>query len=111
MRRTTAHLENAASLHLYYIVQEAVLNAVKHGKATNVIISIARNHDRFLLTISDNGGGFQSPGSASGMGIRIMRYRASVIGTTLDLKSATNQGTQITCVFYSSVKNFDNQTK
>jgi PAS domain S-box-containing protein len=104
-------LENTASLHLYYIVQEAVLNAVKHGKATNVIISIARNHDRFLLTISDNGGGFHFPGSSTGMGIRIMRYRASVIGTTLDLKSAPNQGTQITCVFHSSAKIFGDKIK
>ena len=104
-------LENAAALHLYYIVQEAVLNAVKHGKATNVIISIARNHDRFLLTISDNGGGFQSTSSATGMGIRIMRYRASVIGTTLDLKSAPNQGTHITCVFYPSTKIIGDQIK
>ena len=104
-------LENAASLHLYYIVQEAVLNAVKHGKATSVIISLARDHDRFMLTISDNGGGFQSPGSSTGMGIRIMRYRASVIGTTLDLKSAPNQGTHITCVFHSSAKIFGDKTK
>jgi signal transduction histidine kinase len=104
-------LENTASLHLYYIVQEAVLNAVKHGKATNVVISIVREHDRFRLTIGDNGGGFQSPGSSTGMGIRIMRYRASVIGTTLDLKSALNQGTQITCVFYSSAKISNDPTK
>ncbi|MEI9961192.1 MAG: histidine kinase [Limisphaerales bacterium] len=54
-------VENAASLHLYYIVQEAVLNAVKHGKATNVIISILRDHDHFILMVRDNGVGFQLP--------------------------------------------------
>ncbi|HZL14233.1 MAG TPA: PAS domain-containing sensor histidine kinase, partial [Verrucomicrobiae bacterium] len=97
-------VESAASLHLYYIVQEAVLNAVKHGKANKVVISITREQDHFLLTVSDNGAGFQSPGSSTGMGIRIMRYRASVIGTTLDLKSAPEQGTQIMCAFYSSAK-------
>jgi signal transduction histidine kinase len=36
------------------------------------------------------------------MGIRIMRYRARVIGATLDLKSQPGQGTQITCVFYAT---------
>jgi len=81
-------VESTVSLHLYYIIQEAVLNAVKHGKATSIAISIARDNDRFVLTIRDNGAGFQSPGGSTGMGIRIMRYRASVIGTTLDLKSA-----------------------
>lgn len=97
-------VESTVSLHLYYIIQEAVLNAVKHGKATSIAISIARDNDRFVLTIRDNGAGFQSPGGSTGMGIRIMRYRASVIGTTLDLKSAPGQGTQITCAFYPSAE-------
>jgi PAS domain S-box-containing protein len=95
-------VENTVSLHLYYIIQEAVLNAVKHGKATSIVISITRDNDRFLLTIRDNGTGFQSPGISTGMGIRVMRYRASVIGTTLDLKSEPGQGTQITCPFHPS---------
>ena len=97
-------VENTVSLHLYYIIQEAVLNAVKHGKATSIAISIARDNDRFVLTIRDNGAGFHSPGSSTGMGIRIMRYRASVIGTTLDLKSAPGHGTQITCAFHPSAE-------
>ncbi len=93
-------LDSTASLHLYYIAQEAVLNAVRHGKATDVVISITGGRDRLFLNIQDNGAGFQSPliGSA-GMGIRIMRYRARVIGATLDLKSQPNQGTQITVQF------------
>ncbi len=95
-------VDTAVSLHLYYIIQEAVLNAVKHGKATSILISITPDGDHFVLTIRDNGTGFQSSGSSTGMGIRIMRYRSSVIGSTLDLKSAPGQGTQITCAFYSS---------
>jgi PAS domain S-box-containing protein len=97
-------VENTVSLHLYYIIQEAVLNAVKHGKATSIAISIVRDNDRFVLTIRDDGMGFQALGSSTGMGIRIMRYRASVIGTTLDLKSSPGQGTQITCTFYPSAE-------
>ncbi len=97
-------VENTVSLHLYYIIQEAVLNAVKHGKATSILISITRDNDHFVLTIHDNGTGFQSPGGSTGMGIRIMRYRSSVIGSTLDLKSAPGQGTQITCAFYPSTE-------
>jgi PAS domain S-box-containing protein len=94
------YLDSTASLHLYYIAQEAVLNAVRHGKATDVVISITGAKDRFVLNIQDNGNGFQLPMTGSaGMGIRIMRYRARVIGATLDLKSQPNQGTQISVQF------------
>ena len=94
------NLDSTASLHLYYIAQEAVLNAVRHGKATDVAISITGARDRFTLNIQDNGTGFQLPMTGSaGMGIRIMRYRARVIGATLDLKSQPNQGTQISVQF------------
>jgi len=95
-------VDSTVSLHLYYIIQEAVLNAVKHGKATSILISITQDGDHFVLSICDNGTGFKVPGSSTGMGIRIMRYRTSVIGSTLDLKSRPGQGTQITCAFYLS---------
>jgi signal transduction histidine kinase len=62
---------------------------------------VAHTSDRLVLTIQDNGSGFKlSESNYNGMGIRIMRYRARVIGATLDLKSQPGQGTQITCVFY-----------
>ena len=93
-------VDSELELHLYYIVQEALLNAVNHGKASTVIVTLAPDGDRFKLTVQDNGAGFQLSGkNRSGMGIRIMRYRAKVIGATLDLQSQVGQGTQITCVF------------
>ena len=93
-------MDSAASLHLYYIAQEAVLNAIRHGKATHVAISISGAKERFILHIQDNGLGFRwPPAGSAGMGIGIMRYRARVIGATLDLKSEPNQGTQITVQF------------
>ena len=96
-------VENDVALHLFYIVQEAMLNAAKHGKAAQVNISLARQGERLVLTIQDDGSGFESPGSNyTGMGIRIMRYRARVIGATLDLTSRPGQGTQVICVFYSA---------
>ncbi len=95
-------VENNAALHLYYIVQEAVMNAIKHGNAAQISIALTRDEDRLVLTIRDDGSGFEmSEGRVTGMGIRIMRYRARVIGATLDLKSQPGQGTQVTCVFYS----------
>lgn len=104
-------LESNASLHLYYIVQEAVLNAVRHGKANSINISIARDQDRFFFTVRDDGGGFELSGNFSGMGIRIMRYRASVIGATLNLKSAPGRGTEITCAFFPPAEIISKKTK
>ena len=96
-------LETTVALHLYYIAREAVLNAAKHGNATKIAVAITRQHERFALTIQDNGQGFElNERHASGMGILIMRYRAKVIGATLDLKSRPGQGTQIICTFHAS---------
>jgi PAS domain S-box-containing protein len=100
---TSIKVDSEVELHLYYIVQEALLNAVNHGKATSVIVTLVADGDRLKLTVQDNGAGFTASNSGrSGMGIRIMRYRAKVIGATLDLQSQLNQGTQITCVFSPS---------
>ncbi len=99
--RVLPAMENGTALHLYYIAQEAVVNAVKHGKAASVTIALSRANDRFALTVQDDGAGFEPPGTGgAGMGIRIMRYRARVIGATLDLKSKPGKGTQVTCMFY-----------
>ena len=94
-------LENAIAAHLYYIAQEAVLNAEKHGKASQITVSLKRTDDHYTLKVEDNGIGFMSVnGNNPGMGIRIMHYRAKMIGATLDLKSTPNRGTQVVCVFY-----------
>ncbi|HTY85938.1 MAG TPA: PAS domain-containing sensor histidine kinase [Candidatus Acidoferrum sp.] len=96
-------VENDVALHLFYIAQEAMINAAKHGKARQVNISLTRQGERLALTVQDDGSGFESPaGNSTGMGIRIMRYRARVIGATLDLTSRPGLGTQVACVFYSA---------
>jgi len=93
-------VENSAALHLYYIAQEALLNAAKHGKAQNVTVELHPSGERWALIIRDDGVGFSTNFvSRSGMGIRIMHYRARVIGATLDLKSDGASGTQVTCLF------------
>ena len=97
-------LENAAAAHLYYIAQEAVLNAVKHGKAARVTISLKHIDGHFELIIQDHGIGFQNGhGVSQGMGIRIMQYRAKTIGATLDLKTSLTSGTRVVCMFYPTV--------
>ena len=103
---TPPALENSMALHLYYIAQESVLNAAKHGKATCVNIALAYDKGLLTLTVEDDGIGLQSPaaGSLTGMGIRIMRYRARVIGGTLNLQNRPNHGTQVRCQVHLSPK-------
>ena len=99
-------LENGVALHLYYIAQESVLNATKHGKATGVNISLAYAHGTLTLSVEDNGVGLATPapGRLTGMGVRIMRHRARVIGGTLDLIKRPNRGTQVKCELHLSPK-------
>jgi len=81
---------------LYRIVQEAVHNAVEHGAAREVQINLAFNHEVLVLTIRDNGKGFDSNANGNGMGLRIMRYRAQCIGGSCDVQS-TSEGTAVIC--------------
>jgi len=82
---------------LYKIAQEAVTNAIKHGKAKKVGISLANGSERLVLTIQNDGLPFPDLQSHStGMGLRIMNYRASLIGASLEVKGINN-GTRVTC--------------
>jgi signal transduction histidine kinase len=88
------------AIHLYYIVLEAIANASKHGRAQNVEIKLQPAGARYRLSIQDDGAGFlTSEKSPAGMGIGIMRYRARVIGATLNLQSQPGSGTAVTCLF------------
>ena len=93
-------VDNEVALHLYYIVLEAVANASKHGKARHVTITLEPVKDRYALSVRDDGCGFETGrGSQTGMGIRIMHYRARVIGAILTLQSHPGSGTHVACLF------------
>jgi len=95
-----AEVDNGIALHLYYIVLEAVANASKHGKARKVTITLEPAGERYVLGVQDDGTGFAHSNSPhTGMGIRIMHYRARVIGATFGLQSRPGSGTQLACVF------------
>lgn len=90
--------DKAVATHLYRIAQEAVTNAVKHGKASNIQISLTKAADKIVLAVSDDGVGFK-PGhqSGTGMGLRTMQYRAGIIGAALLVQTLTKGGTRIVC--------------
>jgi PAS domain S-box-containing protein len=91
-------LETSVASQLYKIAQEAVTNAIKHGKARHVGISLNNGSDRLVLTIQNDGLPFPDLKSQStGMGLRIMNYRASLIGASLEVKGTGAHGTRVTC--------------
>ena len=90
----------AAATHLYRIAQEAVANAIKHGKASAVDIRLDNIGDQTVLAVTDNGAGFASPVQAGGgMGLRTMQYRAGMIGASLRVQTPAEGGTRILCSF------------
>lgn len=98
--RPVAITDPATATHLYRIAQEAVANAIKHGKARAVEISLTHAKDKFVLAISDNGTGFKPGAKAgTGMGLRTMQYRAGRIGASLLVQAPAEGGTRIVCFF------------
>jgi two-component system sensor kinase FixL len=88
----------AAATHLYRIAQEAVSNAFKHGKAKEVTLELDFEPERVSLSVRDNGMGFSREAAKNkGMGLRIMRYRAGMLGGTLAVEPNGNGGTRVVC--------------
>jgi PAS domain S-box-containing protein len=91
-------LTDTSATHLYRIAREAVTNAVHHGQATKIDITLGVAASHTELRVADNGCGMPrlSP-RRKGMGLRIMNYRADVIGAALVFTTPENGGTLVTC--------------
>jgi PAS domain S-box-containing protein len=84
--------------HLYRIAQEAVSNAVRHGSPKEIVISLSERPEGLTLSVADDGAGLlDAAKKESGMGLDIMRHRASLIHGTLTVSSQSGEGTQIIC--------------
>lgn len=99
-RGHVAPRDASTAMHLYHIAQEGVTNAMRHGEAREIRIDLGSSDDLGLLTISDNGKGIAPESSrGTGLGLRIMKYRASMFGGSVEVKAATGGGTLIECRF------------
>ena len=87
-----------ALTQLYRIVQEAVANAVKHSRATRIVIELDGTEGEAGLNIFDDGAGFNPTGETSGLGLKMMRHGADLIGATLTISARASAGTIVTCV-------------
>lgn len=94
--------ERIAAINYYRIAQEAVNNAVKHGRAGHILIMLSVVNDKIRLTVADDGVGIEplKTSRQKGMGLNIMRYRANMVGATLDIRSVTGGGTEIVAYQY-----------
>lgn len=92
-----------AATNLYRIAQEAVNNAVRHGRASRIVISLFHVDKHLALHITDNGQGIKplSP-KRKGLGLRIMHYRASLLHGTLSVHRQPTGGTQVACLVPAS---------
>lgn len=86
----------AVASHLYRVTQEAVSNAMKHGKATEVRVNVEKIDGHIVLSIEDDGIGIQEDNVEPRMGLRIMRYRAKMIGASFDIEKREEGGTRVT---------------
>ncbi|MBF0233010.1 MAG: PAS domain S-box protein [Desulfamplus sp.] len=106
-------IDDTVATALYRIVQEAITNAMKHAKATEISIDLSVDDNSYLvLTVEDNGCGFSSVGNKEyhGLGLTGMKERATLSGGTLEIFSAINQGTRITCHLDLNARGNDSAT-
>ncbi len=98
MSDTVSLPEPPIAIHLYRIAQEAVNNAVRHGQAQHIAIHLDTYQQGFRLTIDDDGIGLPDDMQAGpGMGLRIMHYRARMIGASLRVQRRASGGARVTC--------------
>ena len=90
---------NLLATHVFRIVQEAINNSVKHGKAQNVAIVLSVEADHVLLQVEDDGAGFKPGSRNDGLGLKIMQYRARRIGGTFNIQGGPDRGTTVTLAF------------
>jgi signal transduction histidine kinase len=91
--------DNHVALHLYRIAQEAVVNAIKHASASEIVIELSFIEGEIALAVTDDGKGLPpEPAPGAGMGLHLMRYRAGVIGGELTIESPETGGTIVMCV-------------
>lgn len=96
--RRPLRLDADAATHLYRIVQEALTNAVRHGRATRVSITVVSENDYVEISVRDNGRGFtQVSGSPMGIGLKTMNYRTQMLRGTLSIKPVAGGGTAVRC--------------
>ena len=97
-RRPVLMDDDQVATNLFRIAQEAVTNAIRHGKARLIKITLGRESGWISLSIENDGVGMViRRRKKPGMGLRIMRYRSGLIGGKLSIQSKPSGGTTVMC--------------
>ncbi len=92
---------NDRAMNLYYIIVEAVNNAVRHGMADRIVVDIGHDNNNIVVEIRDNGIGLdESTGddNPGGLGSHIMRYRAKLLRAQMEIGPVPGGGTVVKCM-------------
>ncbi|TWV98939.1 sensor histidine kinase [Chitinophaga pinensis] len=88
-------LPEQKQVHIYRIVQEMLVNAIRHGQADNIILQCNQDGNTFLITLEDNGKGFDTAISGKGIGLSNIRNRVGFLDGNIEITSVINEGTTI----------------
>jgi signal transduction histidine kinase len=93
----TIQLKPDLQLVIFRIYQEAVKNIIKYAEATKIKFEVEKSENKLIISIIDNGKGFDTTGlsSVSGIGLRNMQKRLAIFGGNVTVKSTINEGTCI----------------
>lgn len=90
--------DNTTATHLYRIAQEAVTNAMRHGAARSIEVSLRATPQEIILTVRNDGKRFKrKTHGRTGMGLGIMSYRASKVGGNLVVQPGSRGGAEVIC--------------
>ena len=87
-----------AAATMYRILQEALTNVARHAAATRIVVELKRDNSSLELIVRDDGVGFDVSGAldaVSGLGLRGMRERVTLLGGSIEIESRPGQGTQV----------------
>jgi signal transduction histidine kinase len=90
--------ESGTATHVYRIAEEAARNAIRHGRASRVLVALSADAAALVLSVRDNGVGLPPPRDrGQGLGLRIMAHRAAIIGAAFSVAAQAGGGTTVVC--------------
>ena len=86
---------NTAETFIYRIIQELVNNAVKHADAKEILVQVAYTNNKIIVTVEDNGKGYDKNQATTGDGLDNIAYRVKYLSGTIDTVTSLNNGTSV----------------
>jgi signal transduction histidine kinase len=91
--------DTTVATHLFRIAQEAVGNALRHARASHIVLNLNDGGSQITLTVRDDGVGMAGARATGGRGLQIMKHRAGVIGGGVEVLSGPG-GTRVVCTVH-----------